>query len=196
MIGAAGIPAVPWRGLALFLVTLAAQRVGELVHSARNVRGLRRRGAREYAAGHFALLVLVHVLFPLLLVAEVVVLGSRPGTLWPLALAFWLAAQVLRYSAVSALGERWSVGVWVLPGEPLVRRGPYRFLRHPNYVAVVTELAAAPMMFGAWRTAIAITLLNAVALSIRIRAEEAALRAATGGSAAGASAAPGPRAQE
>lgn len=172
------VTAVPWPALAVFLVTLAAQRVAELVHSARNVRALRVRGAREHAAGHFPLLVAVHVLFPLCLVAEVVWLGSRPGPFWPLALAFWLAAQALRYAAVRALGERWSVGIWVLPGVPPVRGGPYRFLRHPNYVAVVTELFAAPMMFGAWRTAIAIALLNAVGLAIRIRAEEAALRAA------------------
>ena len=174
--------AVPWRPLVLFLVVLAVQRAGELVHSGRNVRRLKKRGAIEHGAGHFPLLVLVHVLFPLALVAEVVGLGSRPGELWPFALGFWLAAQVLRYSAVSALGERWSVGVWVLPGEPLVRRGPYRFLRHPNYVAVVTELFAAPLMFGAWRTAIAITILNALALAHRIRTEEAALREASGAS--------------
>jgi methyltransferase len=184
VIGASAASAAPWPGLALFFVVLAVQRVGELVHSARNVRALRRRGAREYAAGHFPLLVLVHVLFPLALLYEVALLGSRPGPHWPLALACWLAAQALRYSAVSALGERWSVGVWVLPGEPLVRRGPYRFLRHPNYVAVVTELVAAPMMFGAWRTAVAITLLNACALAIRIRAEEAALREAMCGAGA------------
>jgi methyltransferase len=170
------VTAVPWRGLGAFLVVLAGQRVGELVHSARNVRRLRARGAVEHAAGHFPLLVVVHVLFPLSLVAEVVWLGSRPGAAWPVALGFWLAAQGLRYWAVRTLGERWSVGVWTLPGERLVHGGPYRFLRHPNYVAVVTELVAAPMMFGAWRTALAITALNTLALSIRIRAEESALR--------------------
>ena len=175
---ATGEAGIPWRAFTAYLVVLALQRIGELVHSARNVQRLRARGAREHAAGHFPLLIAVHVLFPLCLVTEMVALGSRPTALWPLALSLWLAAQALRYSAVWALGERWSVGVWVLPGEPLVRRGPYRFLRHPNYIAVVTEVVAAPMMFGAWRTAIAITLLNAVALSIRIRAEEAALRGA------------------
>jgi methyltransferase len=189
VIGAAD--SAPRFGLALFLAVLAAQRVGELVHSAHNVRGLRLRGAREYAAGHFPLLVVVHVLFPLCIVAEVVFFGTRPGPLWPAALALYVAAQALRYSAVRALGGRWSVGIWVLPGEPLVRRGPYRFLRHPNYVAVVTELAAAPLMFGAWRTALAISLLNALALSIRIREEEAALREALGGTAASIPEAPG-----
>jgi len=77
---------------------------------------------------------------------------------------------------VRTLGERWTVKIWVLPGEPLVERGPYRWLRHPNYVAVVLELIAAPMMFGAWRTTIVITLLNALALRVRIREEEKALQ--------------------
>jgi methyltransferase len=164
-----------WR-LALFLVVLAAQRVGELLHSASNTKRLVARGAREYGSGHFPLLVLVHVFFPLCLAAEVVALGARPGRLWALWLGLWLAAQALRYAAVRALGERWSVRVLVLPGEPLVRRGPYRFLRHPNYLAVIVELLAASLMFGAWRTAITISLLDLVALGIRIRAEEVALR--------------------
>jgi methyltransferase len=161
--------------LALFLAVLAAQRVGELLHAARNTRRLVARGAREHGAGHFPLIVLVHVLFPLCLVAEVLMLGARPGAFWALWLGLWLAAQALRYAAVRALGERWSVRILALPGEPLVRGGPYRYLRHPNYLAVVVELLAAPLMFGAWRTAIAIGALDLVAIGIRIRAEDAAL---------------------
>ena len=167
--------ATPAWGLAIFLVALAVQRTGELAHSANNVKRLRALGAREAGAGHFPLLVLVQVLFPASLVTEVLALGARPGSWWPVWLACWLAAQALRYAAVRTLGERWTVGIWVLPGAPLVRRGPYRFLPHPNYLAVVVELFAAPMMFGAWRTAIAIGALNLIALRIRIRAEEKAL---------------------
>lgn len=160
----------------VFLVALAAQRVGELVLSARHERSLQARGGREHGAAHFPWIVGVHVLFPLLLGLEVIALGTRPGPLWPVWLALWLAAQALRYWAVRTLGERWTVKIWILPGEPLVTRGPYHWLRHPNYVAVVLELIAAPMMFGAWRTAIVITLLNALALRVRIREEEAALK--------------------
>jgi len=167
-------------GLVAFLAVLALQRVGELVHARRNERRLGARGGREHAAGHFPLIVLVHVLFPLALVAEVLVAGARPRAWWPLWLVAWLAAQGLRYWAVATLGDRWSVRIWTVPGEPPVRRGPYRFLRHPNYVAVALELAAAPLMFGAWRTALAIGALNAVALWIRIRAEEQALGEAAG----------------
>lgn len=164
-------------GLVLFLVALAAQRGLELAHSARNERRLAARGAREHAPAHFPLLVAVHVLLPALLVAEVEFLGARPGAAWPLWLALWLAAQGLRYAAVRALGERWTVRIWVLPGAPRIRRGPYRFVSHPNYVAVVVELLAAPLMFGAWRTALVVSALNAVALAVRIRAEEKALGA-------------------
>jgi methyltransferase len=166
----------PVVGLTLFLAVLMAQRMGELIHSAVNSRRLMERGAREHGAGHFPLLVLVHVLFPLGLLAEIGLLGARPGRLWGLWLAGWLAAQALRYAAVRALGDRWSVRILVLPGEPLVRRGPYRLLRHPNYLAVFIEFITAPLMFGAWRTAIVISLLDLVALRIRIRAEDRALR--------------------
>jgi methyltransferase len=88
-----------------------------------------------------------------------------------------MAAQALRYAAMHALGERWNVRIIVLPDEPLVRSGPYRWLRHPNYVAVVVELIAAPLIFGAWRTAVVVSLLNAIALRTRIRVENDALRA-------------------
>lgn len=173
--GGLAIGSAPFPELALFLAVLAIQRGSELRLSARNTRRLVARGAREYGAGHFPLIVLVHVLFPLGLVAEVVGLHARPGPLWALWLGLWLAAQALRYAAMRALGERWSVRILVLPGEPLVRRGPYRLMRHPNYVAVILELLAAPLMFGAWRTAVAVSLLDLVALGIRVRAEEAGL---------------------
>ncbi len=176
MSGAAMPGPVLASGLALFLGVVAVQRIAELALSARNAKRLKARGAREYGAGHFPLLVLVHALFPVSLAAEVFWLGARPGRLWPLWLGLWLAAQALRYAAVRALRERWSVRIWVVPGAPLVRSGPYRHLRHPNYLAVVAELVAAPLLFGAWRTALGISVLNLVALRIRVRAEEQALR--------------------
>lgn len=163
------------RALSAFLGAVVGQRVVELLHSARNSRALLARGAREWGAGHYPLLVVVHTIFPLGLAAEVVLLGARPGAGWPFWLALWLAAQALRYAAVRELGNRWSTRILVLPGAPLIATGPYRFLRHPNYVAVVTELIAGSLMFGAWRTALLVTLLNAVALRIRISAEQRAL---------------------
>lgn len=159
----------------MFVVVVAAQRIGELVLSARNARLVRLRGAREYGSRHFPLLVFVHVAFLVCLAAEVLFLGARPPRWWPLCLALWMGAQALRYSAMRALGDRWNVRILVVPGEPPVSSGPYRFLRHPNYVAVAVELLAASMMFGAWRTALVFTLLDGVALWVRVRAENAAL---------------------
>jgi len=169
--------AAPWRPLVAYLVVLALQRGGELALSRRNLRRLEGRGAREAGAGHFPLFVLLHALYPVALVAEVLG-GARPSPFWSLWLAVWLVAQALRLAAILALGERWNVRIVVLPGEPPVRRGIYRWLAHPNYLAVALEFVAAPLAFGAWRTALGASLLNALALSVRIPAEERALRAA------------------
>jgi methyltransferase len=91
------------------------------------------------------------------------------------ALAGALLAQGLRWWAIGTLGERWCTRVIVLPGSTPVTRGPYRFLKHPNYLAVVLEMALVPLAFGAWRTALAFSAGNAVLLAVRIRAEERAL---------------------
>ncbi len=122
---------------------------------------------------------MLHAFYPVALVAEVF-RGARPGPGWPLWLGCWLAAQALRLAAIGALGERWNVRIVVLPGVPPVRRGIYRWLAHPNYLAVALEFVAAPLMFGAWRTAIAASTMNAVAMAVRIPAEERALREAGG----------------
>lgn len=162
--------------LAVFLGVVAAQRIGELLLSKRNAARVRARGARESGAAHFPFIVAVHVLFLASLAAEVWFCGARPGGAWPLWLLLWLGAQALRYAAIRFLGDRWNTRILVVPGEAPVRSGPYRFLRHPNYVAVAVELVAASMLFGAWRTTLVISLLNAAALRIRIREENKALR--------------------
>jgi len=164
--------------LIAFIAFVTCERLFELWLSARNARRLAARGAVEHGRGHFPLFVALHVLFPLALVAEVLFLGTRPGTAWPAWLALLVAAEALRLAAIRALGGFWNVRIWVLPGAEPVRRGPYRFLRHPNYLAVTLELLAAPMMFGAWRTALVVTALNAAALAVRIPAEERALQGA------------------
>jgi methyltransferase len=154
---------------------VAVQRVTELAISARHTRRLLAAGAVEHGRAHFPLLVALHVLWPAGLIFEVLAGHARPGPAWPIWLMAFAAAQGLRYAAMAALGERWTVGVLVSPGASLVRRGPYRWLRHPNYLAVIVELIAAPMILGAWRTALAASALNLVALAIRVRVEERAL---------------------
>jgi len=159
-----------------FLGVIVAQRLVELALSRRNTRIVATRGAVEAGAGHYPLIVCVHVLFLLCFAGEVITRGTQPGAAWPLWLSLWIAAQALRYSAIRALGDRWNTRILVVPGEAPVAIGPYRFLKHPNYVAVVVELIAAPLLFGAWRTALFIGVLNAAVLAVRIRTENAALR--------------------
>lgn len=162
-------------GLALELAGfMAAQRVLELLLSAANARRLRAMGAVEAGREHYRWIVGLHAAFLLSLATEGA--ASRPPAAWPWALALFALAQALRYWAIAALGRRWTTRVWVLPGAPLVRRGPYRILRHPNYVAVMAEFVAAPLAAGAYLTLLVFAPLNAWLLwRVRIPAEEAAL---------------------
>jgi methyltransferase len=166
--------------LGVLVALLAAQRSLELWISARHTRALKVRGAVEHGRGHFPIFVALHVAFPLALVAEVVYGSMRPGPWAPFWFLLFLGAELLRYASIRALGEYWNVRIWVVPGMQPVRSGPYRFLRHPNYLAVATELPALAMFFGAWRTAVGFSALNLAALAVRIPVEERALSGAAG----------------
>lgn len=158
------------------LALLGLERLGELARSRRNARRAFAQGGVEVGAGHFPVMALVHALFPISCAVEVVVAAPPfPFALGLAALAAALGAQALRAWAIATLGERWNVRIVVWPGAPPITAGPYRFLRHPNYLAVVVEMAAVPLIHGAWRTAVAFSLVNAAILAVRIRAEEAAL---------------------
>lgn len=161
-----------------FVVLVALQRLAEVRLSRRNETELRKLGAREHAAGHFIAMQLLHTLWLVSVILEVTLL--RPQ------FQFWVSAlatlcfgmgQCLRYAAIHALGVRWSVRVLTLPGAAPVTRGVYRYLRHPNYLGVVLEIAALPLMHSAWRSAVVFSLANAVLLAVRIRKEERALSA-------------------
>ena len=165
-------------GLLLVVVgATAVERVGELVVSARNARWAFARGGVERGLGHFGAMVALHTALLVAPVVEVVV-ADRPFLPWLgwTALAAVVAAQGLRWWCIATLGRRWNTRVIVVPGLPLVARGPYRVLRHPNYLAVVLEGVALPLVHTAWVTALAFTVLNAVLLlGFRIPAEERAL---------------------
>jgi methyltransferase len=176
---AAPVPGSTVIGLAVYLATVLMQRSAEMWLSRRNLARLAARGAVEAHGGHFWMFVVLHAGYPVALVAEVMA-GARPPAAWPLWLAVWLAAQALRLAAIRALGERWNVRIVVVPGAPPVRHGVYRWLSHPNYLAVALEFVSAPLLFGAWRTAAAFSALNALAMAVRIPAEERALREAAG----------------
>jgi methyltransferase len=172
------------------LVALTAlERLAELVVSARNARWSFARGGVESGRGHFPPMVALHTGLLLACVLEVH-LADRPFVPWLgwTALALVIASQALRWWCITTLGPRWNTRVIVVPGLDLVRRGPYRWIPHPNYVAVVVEGIALPLVHTAWVTALAFTVLNAVLLlGFRIPSEERALQAATGPSAAPAS---------
>lgn len=163
-------------GLATALGALVLQRLSELMISSAHQKTLAARGAVEFGRRQFPGFVALHVLMPLALVAEVVAGGARPGPAWPWLLGLLAIAALLRAASIRALGDRWHVRVWVVPGEARQTHGIYRWLAHPNYVAVVLEMAALPLLFGAWRTAIAASAFNAMMLALRVRIEERALR--------------------
>jgi len=154
--------------LLLALVTL--QRLGELFLAAYNTRRLKTRGAFEVAPGHYPLIVAVHAAW---LVGLWWLAWDRPPNV-PLAILY-LGLEAVRVWVLMSLGDRWTTRIIILPGAPLVRRGPYRFIPHPNYAVVCAEIALLPMVFGLWGYALLFTALNAAVLFVRIRAENRAL---------------------
>jgi methyltransferase len=161
-----------------FIGLLVAERFVELALSARNARRTFALGGTELGQRHFRVMTVLHTAFLVSCVAEVLLLHRRfPGALGWAALAAALLAQGLRYWAVFTLGDRWNARIIFLPGAPPVTSGPYRWIRHPNYLAVIVELFAVPLIHGAYLTSLTFTLANAAMLLVRIRAEEAALGA-------------------
>jgi len=158
------------------ILAVGIERLAELVVSKRNAQWAFAHGGKECGRAHYPVMVIIHLGLLIGCVVEVWAL-HRPFIPWlggPM-LVIAVAAQVLRWWCITTLGRRWNTLVIVLPGEPLVRRGPYRFLRHPNYVVVVAEGIALPLVHTAWITAVCFTIANAMLLSVRLRVENAAL---------------------
>ena len=152
----------------LGLVTL--ERLAELPYARANAMRLLAQGGAEAGAGHYPAIVLLH--------------AAWLATLWWLApgrpvklgwLALFLLIECGRAWTLATLGRRWTTRIITVPGETLVRRGPYRFVDHPNYIVVAGEIAVLPLVFGLWPVALISTLANAAIMWIRIRAENAAL---------------------
>jgi methyltransferase len=150
---------------------VALQRLLELALSRRNAARLRSRGGCEIGADHYPYIVGVHAAWLATLWFAVPADADASWT-W---LAVYLALQVGRAWVMLTLGSYWTTRIIQLPAEPLVRTGPYRFCRHPNYVVVAGEIAVLPLVFGQWYTAAAFSALNALVLAWRIRVEDAAL---------------------
>lgn len=160
------------------VLAVGVERLVEIRVSKRNLAWSADRGGQEFGAGHYPAMVALHTAFLIGAVVEVLV-ADRPfhGWLgWPMLIVV-LAAQLLRWWCIRVLGNSWNTRVVVIPGAPLVTAGPYRRIRHPNYVAVIAEGMALPLVHTAWITAAVFTVLNAWLLTVRIRTENDALRA-------------------
>lgn len=155
---------------ALLLALVTAERLGELCLARRNTTALIAAGAVEHAPGHYPLIVLLHTAW---LAGLWFLAWSAPiNMIW---LGIFLILQILRVWTLGTLGPRWTTRIIVQPGAPLVARGPYKWISHPNYVVVVGEIAVLPLCLGLPWYALAFSLANAAVLTIRIRAENAAL---------------------
>ena len=153
------------------VLLVALQRVAELVYAQHNTRRLLAQGAREFGARHYPLLVLLHAAWLLALV--LMVPATAPVNWWLIGLFGLL--QIGRLWVIASLGRFWTTRVISLAGQPLVRRGPYRLIRHPNYAIVVAEIAVLPLAFGAWALALIFSVLNLAILAWRIRIEDDAI---------------------
>jgi methyltransferase len=153
------------------LAAVTLQRLAELALSHRNETLLRAQGAVEHGAGHYPAMVAIHASW--LIALWVVASSLQPNLLMLLA---FLALQGLRVWVIATLGRRWTTRIMVLPSAPLVARGPYQFLPHPNYAVVTAEIFVLPMAFGLLGLALLFSCLNAAILWVRIRAEDTALR--------------------
>jgi methyltransferase len=160
----------------LLVAAVALERVAELVVARRNLAWSRSQGGVEFGAGHYPLMVVLHTGFLAGALVEVIGLHRPflPVLGWPM-LAIVVGAQGLRWWCITTLGRQWNTRVVVVPGAPRVSGGPYRYFSHPNYVAVVAEGIALPLVHTGWITAVVFTVLNAALLRTRIRTENAAL---------------------
>lgn len=160
----------------LLILAIGVERLAELIVSRRHARWAFANGGKEFGRNHYPVMVAVHSALLLGCAVEVWALHRPfiPWLGWPM-LVLVALSQALRWWCVGTLGHRWNTRVIVVPQAPLIRRGPYRWLHHPNYVAVVVEGVALPLVHTAWLTAACFTLANALLLAVRIRVENTAL---------------------
>jgi methyltransferase len=153
------------------IAAVAIQRLAEVAWATRNTARLKARGAVEIGARHYPLIVLLHAAW----LGAMVVFLPKPAVVHAVALAVFVALEAGRIWVLVTLGRYFTTRIITLPDAPLVRRGPYRFVRHPNYLVVVGEILVLPLVFGEVGVAIVFSILNALVLALRIRTEDAAL---------------------
>lgn len=163
----------------LLFAFVCLQRLIELVVAKRNEQWMKSQGGYEAGASHYPLMVTLHTLFFISLLVEVVSKGFPLIPYWPILIVAFLLLQLARVWVIRSLGRFWNTKIIILPGANIVKKGPYLYIRHPNYVVVSLEILILPLIFEAYITLILFSILNAIILSIRIPAEEKALLEAT-----------------
>lgn len=164
----------------LFLFVLILQRLAELYLAHQNSQKVIALGAKEYGSSHYPWIVLLHTTFLCSLIWECSQQKYIVSEYWRFGVVLLIFAEVLRYWAIYSLGFLWNTRILVVPNMNLVRTGPYRYWKHPNYLAVILEFVAIPLIWDAWRTMFFFSLLNFILLSIRVRCEEQSLKIAAG----------------
>ena len=159
----------------IFITVVIVQRICELILSKRNENHLISKGAIEYDKEGYKYIVLMHNLFFISVIIEFVFLERQINEYWKILLIIFICTQLLRYCAIFSLGKRWNTKILVLPNSEPIRSGLYKHLKHPNYIAVVIEIAVIPLLFSCYYTAIAFSILNLIVLKRRIRIEEEVL---------------------
>ena len=160
----------------IFLLFIILQRTAELMIARRNERILKSQGAMEFDKNGYRVIAAMHVVFFVSLICERFFLHRTLNTYWIVFASLFAGAQILRYWAIRSLGVHWNTKVLVVPDQKLATAGAYRYFRHPNYIAVVTEIAVIPMIFSCYITAAVFSLFNLILLRRRIKIEEGALR--------------------
>lgn len=163
----------------LFYLFVVCQRLVELKFAKRNERLMKEKGAMEFGQEHYGYMVSMHVAFLLSILLEVLFLSKEISPLWPVLFTLFIGAQLMRVWSILTLGQYWNTKIIILPNADVVKKGPYRFIRHPNYLVVSLEIIVFPLLFQAYFTAFIFSILNAWMLSVRIPLEEKALKYTT-----------------
>jgi methyltransferase len=162
----------------IFLLCIMIQRLAELMIAKRNEKWMKEQGAMEFGKGHYMFMVMIHSLFFVSLLMEVSIFNKSLSAFWPFLLSAFILTQIGRFWVLASLGKHWNTKIIVLPGMEPVSRGPYKYIKHPNYLIVSIELMVIPLLFNAFFTGLLFLVLNQIILYIRISHEEKALEKA------------------
>lgn len=163
--------------ISIMVTFIISQRLLELYIAKKNYKRVLAAGAQEFGSKHYPLFFILHVGWLMSWIGEGCLLGNLLSEIWYIWLSIFITAQGLRYWCIVSLGQFWNTRILVIPGKNLIDRGPYRFIQHPNYLAIAMELVSVPLIFGATVTAGVATIMNAwLLLGIRIPEEEKALK--------------------